>query len=501
MTDSRHLIAEYSQNGSEAAFRALVARFVDLVYSTALRLVGGDTHRAEDVAQTVFVDLARTAGMLANGVRLGGWLHRHTCFVAANTMRGERRRQARERQAAEMNALQTRPQADFAPVAPVLDEAINELGEADRRAILLRFFEQQDFRSVGQALGSSEDAARMRVTRALERLASLLKRRGVTTSATSLGLVLAANAVQAAPAGLAVTVSTAAALAVTTLGTTTTAVAVNTIAMTTLQKAAIAAAFVAAVGTGIHEARQAATLRSQNQVLEQQHSPLLEQVRQRDREQAATASELSALREENRRLSQNTVELARLRAEVTQLRALQTPVAQAKAAADPFIQSVLDLTTRAAELNQHLARMPEKRIPELQWLSENDWLNAAQDATLDNDANIRRALSGLRSRAKARLYPILQPALLAYVRANEGQLPAELADLRPYFEKPVDDAVLQRYKLLRTGSAKELGPSDWVIAERAPVDQEHDTRLKLGLYSMQLGSTGTGEAETYEDSP
>src|SRR5216683_6650207 len=186
MTDSQKLLAEYVQSGSEAAFRELVTRYVDLVYSTALRLVEGDTHRAEDVAQTVFVDLSRMARTLSNDVMLGGWLHRHTCFVAANTMRGERRRQSRERQAVEMNALQTNSGADISLVAPILDEAINELGEADRMAILLRFFEQRDFGSVGEALGSNEDAARMRVTRALDKLHSMLTRRGVTLSVTAL---------------------------------------------------------------------------------------------------------------------------------------------------------------------------------------------------------------------------------------------------------------------------------------------------------------------------
>src|SRR5213594_4236558 len=221
------------------AFRELVIRYVDLVYSTALRLVEGDTHRAEDVAQTVFVDLTRKARTLSKDVMLGGWLHRHTCFVAANTMRGERRRRSRERQAVEMNALQNNAGADFPLVAPILDEAINELGEEDRKAVLLRFFEQQDFRSLGQALGSTEDAARMRVARALDKLQGLLKRRGVTTSSATLSLLLSANAVQAAPVGLAVTISTAAALAGTTIATTAIATATKAIAMTTLQKALI----------------------------------------------------------------------------------------------------------------------------------------------------------------------------------------------------------------------------------------------------------------------
>src|SRR5881296_1135408 len=117
MTDSQKLLAEYLQTGSEAAFRELVTRHVNLVYSAALRLVEGDMHRAEDVAQTVFVDLARRARTLSPDVVLGGWLHRHTCFVAAKTMRGERRRRFRERRAVEMSAQQDHSEANLAQVA------------------------------------------------------------------------------------------------------------------------------------------------------------------------------------------------------------------------------------------------------------------------------------------------------------------------------------------------------------------------------------------------
>src|SRR3970040_2335326 len=98
MTDGQQLLAQYAESGSETAFRELVTRYVDLVYSTAVRLVNGDTHLAEDVTQTVFTALARKARALSKDVMLGGWLHRHTCFVALNTMRSERRRHARERQ-------------------------------------------------------------------------------------------------------------------------------------------------------------------------------------------------------------------------------------------------------------------------------------------------------------------------------------------------------------------------------------------------------------------
>jgi tetratricopeptide (TPR) repeat protein len=138
---------------------------------------------------------------------LGGWLHRDTCFVASKVMRGERRRVSRERQAFAMNEILDHSVATLAAVAPILDEAINQLDAEDRTAILLRFFEQRDLRSVGNAMESSEDAARMRVNRALEKLRLLLSHRGVTLSVLGLGTVLAADAVTAAPIGLATTVS------------------------------------------------------------------------------------------------------------------------------------------------------------------------------------------------------------------------------------------------------------------------------------------------------
>jgi RNA polymerase sigma factor (sigma-70 family) len=200
MTESQRLFAEYRASGSEAAFRELVVRYTDLVYSAALRLVGGDTHRAEDVVQMVFVDLARKARHLSLEGALAGWLYRDTCFVAAKAMRSERRRQARERQAVEMKALEDEAEASFKQIAPVLDEAMSHLAPEDQSAIVLRFFERLDFSSVGEALGSTEGAARKRVNRALEKLHHLLSARGVTLSAAALGTALAARAVEAAPA-------------------------------------------------------------------------------------------------------------------------------------------------------------------------------------------------------------------------------------------------------------------------------------------------------------
>jgi RNA polymerase sigma factor (sigma-70 family) len=273
MTDSQKLLVEYATSGSEPAFRELVSRYLDLVYSTAVRLVGGDTHLAQDVAQTVFVDLARKARTLPYEVMLGGWLHRHTCFVASKIVRGERRRQFRETQAVAMNEQQDYSEANLAQVAPILDEAINRLGAEARTAILLRFFEQLDLRSVGEALGSSENAAQKRVSRALEELRGLLKKRGVVFSTAALGTGLAGEAVTAAPAGLAVAISSIA-LAGASAGTGTTLTLIKLMTTTQL-KLGLGVLVVAGVATTLviqHQAQE--KLRGENESLRQQISRL-----------------------------------------------------------------------------------------------------------------------------------------------------------------------------------------------------------------------------------
>src|SRR6266700_849556 len=209
MTDCRQLLANYADHGSETAFRELVSRYIDLVYSTARRLLNGDAHLAEDVTQTVFADLARKAPTFSKGILLGGWLHRHTCYLAQNVLRRERRRQAREQETVRMNVPENDPNNTAAQLAPVLDDAINELSASDRAAILLRFFEQRDLRAIGNALGTSEDAAQKRVGRALDKLRAILVRRGVALPGATLAAALAAQAVTSAPVGLAASVSSA----------------------------------------------------------------------------------------------------------------------------------------------------------------------------------------------------------------------------------------------------------------------------------------------------
>lgn len=270
MTETQQLLAEYGKTGSEEAFRELVSRYVDLVYSAAVRLVNGDAHLAEDVTQTVFADLARMAGKLSRESMLGGWLHRHTCFVASKVMRSERRRLARERQAVEMNASEDHSATNFALIAPVLDEAVNQLGAEDRTAIMLRYFEQKDFRSVGEALGSNEEAARKRVDRALNKLESLLKMRGVALSGAALAATLATQTVTAAPVGFALTISTAAlASAATTTGTTLTLLEI--MSMTKLKVGIVTAVVAAGVAVPwVMQHNTQAKLDKLNEALRQQ---------------------------------------------------------------------------------------------------------------------------------------------------------------------------------------------------------------------------------------
>ncbi|HUA69046.1 MAG TPA: sigma-70 family RNA polymerase sigma factor, partial [Candidatus Saccharimonadales bacterium] len=213
MTPDSELLGRYAKTRSEDAFAELVRRHVNLVYSAALRQLGNDAHLAKDVAQTVFTDLARKAGSLAQRQSLTGWLYTSAHFAAAKIVRKENRRRNREdkfmreptnESSAGVSPAQSAP--DWEKIRPTLDDAMHKLKESDREAILLRYFENQPFAEVGLKLGLNENAARMRVERALEKLRTIFAKRGITTAA-ALASVISANAVQTAPTGLAATLA------------------------------------------------------------------------------------------------------------------------------------------------------------------------------------------------------------------------------------------------------------------------------------------------------
>jgi RNA polymerase sigma factor (sigma-70 family) len=286
------LLRSYAQHRSEAAFTELVRRHVDLVYSAAFRMVR-DAHLAEDVTQGAFVALAQNAGQLSDRLVLSGWLHRTAQNLASKSIRTEVRRRAREQEAVAMNDLHD-PDPVWEHIAPHLDAALGELSEPDRDAMMLRYFQRKSAREMAQTLGTTEDAAQRRVSRAVERLREFFAKRGVTVGASGLVVLISANAVQAAPAGLALTISTAAALVGTSIATTVSATATKAIVMTALQKTLITATLTLAVGTGIYQARQTSRLRDQVQTLRQQQAPLAEQIQQLEQERDEAVKRLAA---------------------------------------------------------------------------------------------------------------------------------------------------------------------------------------------------------------
>ncbi|HEX5400152.1 MAG TPA: sigma-70 family RNA polymerase sigma factor [Verrucomicrobiae bacterium] len=259
MTSDLDLLRRFARDNAQDAFAEIVRRHLNLVYSAALRQVRSP-QLAEDIAQSVFADLARVAMTPSSPLRgrdasssqtLTPWLYAVTRRTAIDVLRKESRRQLREQIAVEMNNMNANSGTGVPPVwsdiEPLLDDAMAALDETDRSAVLLRYFENKSLREVGEALGASEDAAQKRVSRAVERLREFFSKQKITIGASGLAILISANAVQSAPVGLAAAILTG-----TTTATSTAIAATKTIAMTTFQKTIFAAIVTAAVGIGIY---------------------------------------------------------------------------------------------------------------------------------------------------------------------------------------------------------------------------------------------------------
>ena len=320
------LLSRYAKDSSEQAFGELVARHVNLVYSTALRIVGGDQHAACDVAQSVFTDLARKAVPLCNRVKdeaiaqqsngqsLTGWLYTSTRFAAAKSVRADQIRRKHEQKACVMNTLgANEPDSpDWTELRPVIDEALGTLDGRDRDALLFRFFEGEDLRAVGIALGLSEDAARMRISRALDKLREVLVKRGVTTTAGALSVTLATHTVQAAPVGLTAAI-TAASIGAVALTSSTPTIVLQFMA-SLKSKIAFAALLAASVATPLFIQQTAMSkLRVENEALHAQLA-VPQTIPPSSQTSAPDPNETS-------RVNSQETELLRLRGEVTRLRA------------------------------------------------------------------------------------------------------------------------------------------------------------------------------------
>lgn len=327
-TDDPELLLRYADERTEEAFAELVRRHLDLVHSAALRQVGGNEASAADVAQAVFTELARQAGRLTRHPALTGWLYTTTHRMAARHVRGETRRQRREQEAHAMQELHrdAEPELDWARLRPVLDAAMHDLGETDRLAVLLRHFEQRPLAEVGTRLGLSENAARMRVDRALEKLRAKLAKRGVTSTASALALALTGQAVTAAPATLAATITTAALAATFTTSST---LGILTLMASTKLKITVAVAVLATAGGAlVLQSQTAARLRADNAELLRRVAELTDDAQSLRQTAARNAEALS-------RANHPSADLLRLRSEVGQLRqqlaAAREPAVAAKA--------------------------------------------------------------------------------------------------------------------------------------------------------------------------
>lgn len=330
MIEDAELLRRYAEEKSETAFAELVQRHLGLVYASALRRVGGDAQLAEDVAQQVFTDVARRAALLARRPVLAGWLFTSARFAAAKAMRTARRRLEREKEAQIMDALTSDSAApvDWEKARPLLDDAIAELEERDREAILQRYFEDQNYSRIGARLNLSENAARMRVERALEKLRLQLARRSVTSTAAAIATVLAQQAAVAVPAGLATSVTSAALAAAGMAGGVAAgsgASTVLTLMSVTKLQIGLAGALAVAAGTGlVFQAQRLADLRVEISTLQQQNQAIAA-LQSEHRRLAATAAEVESFR-------QDDAALARLRDEAAALQVTLQKVAERNAA-------------------------------------------------------------------------------------------------------------------------------------------------------------------------
>ncbi|EEF59259.1 RNA polymerase, sigma-24 subunit, ECF subfamily [Pedosphaera parvula Ellin514] len=311
------MLRRFADENSSEAFAELVRRHIPLVYSTALRQLNGDSGLAQDVTQSVFIDLARKASGLKNRVSITGWLYTSTHYAAAKAVRGESRRREREQEAHRMQELsKSESEVDWSATSRVLDELMHQLKEGDREAILLRYFEDRPFAEVGTSLGVSENAARMRVERALEKLRNLLTGRGIVLTGTALAAGLASQSTSAVPAGLAkAVIESSSALMANQTG-------MGTIISKIMSVSKVKLGVSALVGVGlvagfVGQQRSLARLSTENAAMQQENrklASLAEQKLKVSTNVSPDMAELERLRGEHR-------ELLRLRGEVTRLQA------------------------------------------------------------------------------------------------------------------------------------------------------------------------------------
>ena len=472
------LLSRYGREGSEEAFAEVVRRYLDLVYSAALRQVRSRA-LAEEVAQAVFVDLVRNINQLSSETVLAAWLYEVTRRTAIDVVRSESRRSAREKIVCEMNTNDDSSDP-WDEIRPVLDEGMSSLSDTDRVVVLLRYFEGRSLREVGQKLGLSEGAAQKRVSRAVERLRAFLVKRNIPVDSASLVGLVSTKAVHVAPVGLALAVSSATTLA----GTTSTMAAIQTITMTTIQKTILASSFTLVIGAGIYQNHLAANLRDDLAALRSQTSAMSTDLEQA-RDQAL--SELADARNEAKRLRGELSELPKLRGELAKLRSDSKKMASLDTTPSSGGAAARDLIERVSALKDQFDVSPEAWIPELELVTEEDWIIAAS-GKIDSDVGIRRAMSRIRSIGEGRFAELASEALRSYLETSNDEYPVDMSELAGLFEDDVNAAVLDRWMIAESDVVPNVRMGDdYIITQKEPVDDLFDQRHVIG--SNGRGST------------
>jgi RNA polymerase sigma factor (sigma-70 family) len=315
------LLRDYAANRSEAAFGDVVCRYADFVYSAALRQLGSP-EAAHDVAQTVFTDLARKAGTLPPRTVLIGWLCRAVRLASLHQLRIERRRTQRERHAMDWHQSEPANPDSWGEIRPLLDEAIANLSDQDREAVLVRFFKNESLASVGAALGISEDAAQKRISRALEKLRQFLSRHGITTTAAALSSTLAAHGVETAPSNFAHSV-TSTVLANISISPANTFVSTFTNMITT-KAALLAILLTGGIGFMAYNHTVAKHELNRTRALAESQADELDRLRMANSQLASQTNEIAQLRRDAGNVLRLRAEVARLRQERVALQPLKT---------------------------------------------------------------------------------------------------------------------------------------------------------------------------------
>ncbi len=331
--DDLRLLRKFARNNSEDAFAALVSRHVNLVYSVALRSVR-DAHLAGEITQAVFIILARKADSLGDKTILPGWLCRTARYASANALTIQRRRQRREQEAymqSTLNEAEPMHEETWNQIAPLLDGAMEQLGQKDHDALVLRYFENKTFTEVGATLGVSEDAAKMRVNRALEKLRKFFTKRGVSSTTAIIAGTISANSVQAAPVALAKSVTAVAiAKGAAASGSILTLIkgALKIMAWTKAKTAIVSAVVVGMATLSVVQYQAQVKLREQNQTLQQQQSSLAGQIQQLQANNESLSNRITTIGDSKTLTDEQFNELLKLRGEVGVLRAQNDELAK-----------------------------------------------------------------------------------------------------------------------------------------------------------------------------